>query len=193
VASSLERRFLARVGLVLLAAQSCSVGHGDGDISGTVAISGCEVKGRYDLSPTAFFAQATEQLLRIRVQRGSDLEVRSDGLAVLVEDATLVKREYVGRTLSVSPMATPRIDLSLFLNDSCPPGRDETPVVLAAVSGSIRFDEIYAPQVDEDEVQITAVIENVRFEDPRNAERWAELSGNFDFLYVRGSPAQRFP
>lgn len=193
MASSRERRLGVGLGLLMLAVQGCSVGHGEGDVSGTVSIAGCEVQGRYDLSPTAFFAQATEQLLRIRVQRGSDLEVKSDGLAVLVEDATLVKRMYLGRTIDVAPDSKPRVDLSLFLNESCPPGRDATPVVLSAVSGSIRFDEIYAPQVNEDEVQIKAELEGVRFEDPRNAERWAELSGDFDFLYVRGSPAQRFP
>ena len=66
-------------------------------------------------------------------------------------------------------------------------------MVLGAVSGTIRFDEIYAPKVDAEEVEISATIENVRFEDPRNADRWAELSGDFTFLYVRGSPAQRFP
>lgn len=172
---------------------ACSVGHGRGDISGTVGVAGCRAAGRYELGPTAFFAQATEQLLRIRVQRGSDLEVRSDGLAVLVEDASIVKREYLGAKLSVAPDSEPRIDMSVFLNESCAPGRDQTPVVLPAVSGTIRFDKIYAPEVDKREVEITATLENVRFEDPRNSERWAELNGDFDFLYVRGSPAQRFP
>jgi len=173
------------------AAGSCSVGHGEGDLSGTLTIPGCHTGG-YELGPTAFFGQAIEQLLRIRVQRGSDLEVRSDGLAVLVADATQLKREYLNQDINVAA-SEPRVDLSLYLNESCPPGRDETPVVLPAVGGTIRFESIYAPQVDKDEVQIKAIITDMHFTDPRNAERSAQLSGSFDFLYVRGSPSQRFP
>ena len=52
---------------------------------------------------------------------------------------------------------------------------------------------IYAPEVNKDQVRIAAELTNVRFEDPRNDDRFAVLSGRFDFLYVRGSPAQRFP
>ena len=184
--SSRKRSWSWGTGLVLLVAQACSVGPGERDIAGTVQIAGCKVEGSYKLSPTAFLAQATEQQLHIRAQRGSDLEVKSDGLAVLVEDATLVKSKFLGASIDVAPDSKPAIDLSLFLNESCPPGRDQTPV-LNAVSGSIRFEAIYAPEVDENEVQIKATIENVRFEDPRDSERWAELSGDFDFLYARGA------
>ena len=171
---------------------SCSVGQGEGELSGQVDVQGCETTARYELRPTAFFAQAVENLLRIRVQRGSDLEVRSDGLAVLVSDASRVKEEFLGVPLDVTSMS-PGIDVSVFLNESCPPGRDRTPVVLSAVSGTIRFDAIYAPKVDDDEVQIHAELSDVRFVDPRNDKRSAVLSGWFDFLYTRGSPAQRFP
>jgi len=177
----------------LLSVSACSVGHGEGDISGTIQVAGCRDEGRYDLSPSTFFAQATEQLLRIRVQRGGDLELKSDGIAILVEDASLVKKQHLGEAISLGKGSEPRIEMSVYLNESCSPGRDQTPVVLGAISGTIRFDEIYAPEVDADEVEISATIENVRFADPRNADRWAELSGDFTFLYVRGSPAQRFP
>ncbi len=179
--------------LAVLALGSCSVGHGRGEISGTIQVSGCSAKGRYDLSPSAFFAMATEQILRIRVQRGGDLELKSDGIAMTVEDASLVKGKYLGESLSLASTSTPRVDVTLFLNESCPPGRDATPVVLTAVSGTVVFDDIYAPQVNEDQVEISATLDNVRFEDSRDKNRWAELSGNFDFLYVRGGPAQRFP
>ena len=184
-----------RFALALLAAAvtACSVGHGEGELSGTVQVAGCRTQGRYDLKPSAFFAQAVQQLLRIRVQRGGELEIRSDGIAVLVEDASLVKRKYLAKPLSLAPDAEPRIDVSLFLNASCPPGRDKTPVVLSAASGTITFDEIYAPQVKSGEVAIAARIDGARFEDPRSPDRRAELSGHFDFLYERGGPAQRFP
>ncbi len=182
-----------RLSLLLcgLVTASCSVGHGEGDLIGTVSIPGCR-SGAYSLGPSAFFGQAVEQLLRIRLQRGSDLEVRSDGLAVLVSDATQVKREFLNRDIDVAEEPE-RVLLSLYLNESCPTGRDKSPVVLPAVSGSIRFEAIYAPQVKENEVQIAAELRDIRFQDPRNPQRTAELNGFFDFLYVRGSPSQRFP
>jgi hypothetical protein len=178
--------------LLALSSAACSVGHGSGELKGEVSVPDCKAGPAYDLRPSAFFAQAVEQLLRIRVQRGGDLEIRSDGIAVLVNDASDLKRHHLGQTIDVAGEA-PRVELSIYLNETCPPGRDKTPVVLGAVSGSIRFDDIYAPRVDDDDVQIRAELTDVRFEDPRNPERWAQLSGFFDFLYVRGSPAQRFP
>jgi hypothetical protein len=178
--------------LLALYSAACSVGHGSGELKGEVSVPGCKAGPSYNLRPSAFFAQAIEQLLRIRVQRGGDLEIRSDGVAVLVDDASEIKRHYLGKTIDVAG-DVPRVELSIYLNETCPPGRDKTPVVLGAVSGEIRFDEIYAPEVDKDEVQIRAELTDVRFEDPRNPKRWAQLSGYFDFLYVRGSPAQRFP
>jgi hypothetical protein len=182
---------MAMMFLLALLGSSCSVGHGQGDIAGTVSVPGCR-NGPYDLGPSVFFGEAIEQLLKIRVQRGSDLEVKSDGLAVLVTDATLVKREFLDKDIDIAG-TEPRVDVTLYLNESCPPGRDKTPVVLPAASGVIRFESIYAPQDDDDEVQITATLSDMHFEDPRNPERTATISGSFDFLYVRGSPAQRFP
>lgn len=184
--------------LSALPSVACSVGHGEGEVSGTMAVAGCRAEGPYELGPTAFMAESVEQVLKIRVQRGSDIEVRSDGLAVLVEDASRVKRELLGTDVAVGgarPLrdTMPRVDLSLYLNESCPAERDRTPVVLGAVSGTIRFRSIYAPRVNDDEVRIAAEFRGVRFEDPRVADRWAVLDGSFDFLYVRGRPAQRFP
>ena len=187
-----SRNIALALATALPLAGSCSVGHGTGDISGRVEVAGCNTTPRYELRPTAFFAQSVEDLLNIRVQRGSDLEVRSDGLAVLVSDASRIKEDFLGVPVDVTSK-DPMVKVSVFLNESCPPGRDRTPVVLGAVSGTVRFDAIYAPEVDDDEVQIHAELENVRIVAPRNDERSATLSGWFDFLYTRGSPAQRFP
>jgi hypothetical protein len=197
----LSRNALVACALLLA---SCSVGHGEGEVDGVVAIEGCRREGPYQLRPTAFFAETAEQVLKIRIQRGSDIEVYSDGIGVLVEDAALVRRSYLGAEIPVGPAAlllpdggeardVPRVEITLFLNESCPAERDKTPVTLSAVSGSIRFAAIYAPKVDKDDVRITAELDQVRFEDPRVEDRWAVLNGRFDFLYVRGSPAQRFP
>ena len=172
---------------------SCSVGHGTGEIGGTVSIEGCRAEGPWQLRPTSFFADAPEQLLSVRIQRGSDVEVRSDGLALLVDDAARVQRELLEQDIEIGSDGSPSVDVSLYLNESCPAERDKTPVALSAVSGTIRFHDIYAPRASKKNVRIAAELTNVRFEDRRNPERWAELSGQFDFLYTRGSPAQLFP
>jgi hypothetical protein len=122
-------------------------------------------------------------------------------VSLLVEDSSLVRREYLDREIPVVARGNggdgdetmPRVGVTLFLNESCPAERDRTPVALSAVRGTVRFASIYAPKVDKDDVRIAAELLNVRFEDPRDPTRWAELDGRFDFLYVRGSPAQRFP
>jgi len=191
VAASL--RNVRALGLALFAA-ACSVGHGEGELNGTVYIAGCRREGKFELQPDAFFAQTAEELLTIRVQRGGNGEVYSDGLAVMIEDSSRLKREELGTEIDLSTRHDPRIEVTVYFNDTCPPGRDKTPVVLAAVSGSLRFDSVYAPKVNKDSVRISAQLSDVRFEDAKDPEaRWAELSGSFDFLYVRGSPAQHFP
>jgi hypothetical protein len=173
---------------------ACSVGSGTGELSGTLSIQGCRRNGPYELAPDAFFAQTSEQLLGIRVQRGGDIEVYSDGISVLVKDASLLKRELLGQDIDLAGRAEPLVSATAFFNETCPSERDKVPVLLEAVSGTIRFDAIYAPRVAKREVRITAQLTNLVFRDPERPEqRWAELSGSFDFLYVRGSPAQHFP
>ena len=183
--------WLLGLGACLLTA--CSIGHGTGEVSGTVAIPGCLPERPYELRPTVFFAEATEQVLKIRVQRGSDIEGQSDGISVLVDNAALVKQSLIDQDLPIGVDAAPRVDVTLYLNDTCPAARDRTPVALSAVSGTIRFGAIYAPKVNEKQVRVAADLTDVRFQDPRDGTRFAVLSGDFDFLYVRGSPAQRFP
>ena len=184
-------RRLVTTGVAAVVA-SCSVGHGTGEIGGTVSIEGCRPEGPWELRPTAFFADAPEQLLSLRIQRGSDVVVRSDGLALLVEDAALVQSK-LEHDIEIGRDTPPVIDVTLYLNESCPSERDKTPVALSAVRGTIRFHDIYAPRVSKEKVRIAAELTNVRFEDPRNPARWAELNGQFDFLYTRGSPGQLFP
>lgn len=180
--------------LAAFVSAACSVGHGTGELDGTLSIAGCRREGPYSLAPDAFFAQTAEHLLSIRVQRGGNLEVYSDGVSVLVRDAALLKREHLGSAIDLATGGAPEVEATAFFNETCPSERTKIPVLLKAMSGTIRFDAIYAPRVDEGEVRIRAELENVRFVDTeRPDERWAELSGFFDFLYVRGSPAQHFP
>jgi len=178
-----------------LVSSACSVGHGEGELSGTLQVPGCKDEGYYLLKPDSFFSQAVEELLSIRVQRGGDIEIRSDGLAVGVSDSTAIKQNYLNTELDLSAAdADTLVHVTAYFNDTCPPERDKIPAVMEAVSGSIRFEQIYAPQVSERQVRIRAVLTDVRFEDSKKPdERYAELSGFFDFLYQRGSPAQHFP
>lgn len=187
-----ELRRILLVACCLAPLWGCSVGHGDGEITGTAALGGCRSEGEYVLGPTGFFADRVQHLLSIRVQRGSDDEFRSDGLAVLVLDANAVARDALGRDLDLAADAGRWVELTAYFNETCPPGRDQIPSVLSAVGGRIRFDSIYAPDVDSG-VRILAFLSDVRFEDPLRPDRWAVLSGFFDFLYVRGRPAQRYP
>jgi hypothetical protein len=173
---------------------ACSVGHGDGELEGTLSIEGCRRAGAYTLAPNAFFAQTAEKLLSLRVQRGGDIEVFSDGITVLIKDAALLKREYLGTEIDLSDGGASGVTSTAYFNETCPSKRDKVPAILKAVSGTMRFAAVYAPRVNEDEVRIAAELTQVRFEDVEDPEgRWAELSGHFDFLYVRGSPAQPFP
>jgi len=173
---------------------TCSVGHGTGSITGTLKIDGCKEEGPYSLAPDAFYADTAEQLLSIRVQRGGDIEGYSDGIAVLVKDAALLRNELLGMPIDLSSRIEPLVSITAYFNETCFADRDKVPALLEAVSGTIRFDAIYAPRVDKSEVRISATLSEVMFRDAeRPNQRWARLGGSFDFLYVRGAPAQHFP
>jgi hypothetical protein len=227
--------------VLAFAAHGCSVGAGTGEVTGTAQLAGCFPEGAYVLAPNAFFAQATEQLLTLRVQRGSEIENESDGVAVSVRDSTEIAERWLGRDipLRVVPRATtwydggseadaggvrdaattdvdagasasgaassdaavdaasaadaPIVDVTAYFNETCPPGRTKSPMVLQAVSGTIRFDAIYAPEKSRGKVRILGTITGARFARNGDADSYAQLDGSFDFLYVRGRPAQRFP
>jgi hypothetical protein len=190
----LGQLLLALVALVSSLTPACSVGHGEGHLSGTLSIPGCRRNGVFALAPDTFFAQTAEQLLSIRVQRGGSIEVYSDGIAVLVKNASLLKNELLGQDIDLAGRVEPLVSATAYFNETCPSDRDKIPAVFEAVSGTIRFDAIYAPRVASKEVRITAELTDVVFRDLEQPDkRWAELSGTFDFLYVRGSPAQHFP
>jgi hypothetical protein len=194
LASQVAARVLA--GLLLAALLcTCSVGHGRGEISGTLSIEGCKKEGPYALAPNAFFAETAEHMLSIRVQRGGDIETYSDGVAILVKNAALLSEERLGQEIDLSGRAEPLVVATAYFNETCfLQERTKVPALMEAVSGSIRFDAIYAPRVNKEDVRISARLTEVVFRDvERPGQRWAQLGGYFDFLYVRGSPAQHFP
>ncbi|MGB0678685.1 MAG: hypothetical protein ACPGUV_03380 [Polyangiales bacterium] len=181
------------------ALSACSVGAGEGEVMGNVSIRDCpKAEGAYDLRPSFFAAEAFEETLNIRVQRGSAFPVVSDGLAIFVRDAEAVQQGQLGQALAVSDapelIEGAAVRVTLYLNALCPRERDTNPVVLKAVSGTAIFSAIYAPDVDDDAIDIAAELQDLRFVDSReSALGSAQLSGRFRFPFNRGRPAQAFP
>jgi hypothetical protein len=178
----------------------CSVGEGQGEITAAVHVEGfCEVdEEAFELAPSFFSAEVTEELLDLRVQRGSQIESNSDGLYINVRDVNDVARQRIGLPIPISDADDALVRLVFFLNATCPTGFPEefreSPVNLKAVSGTITFREIYAPEIDPGATGISAELTGVYCEDPDVPdERHATLDGWFSFFYQRGAPAQRFP
>jgi hypothetical protein len=175
---------------------ACSVGTGAGEVSGIVNAPDCEMNNAaYDLQPTFFGGDdAVDDQLELRVQRGSDLENKSDGLLIHIFDPAAIRLERLGQPIALTGEASSPVHMGLYLNESCPITRTSVPANYAAVSGTITFLNLYAPTVDEDDVETVAHFSAVRLIDRSAPDvRWAELSGSFRFLFNRGRPAQRFP
>ncbi len=211
---------LAAAGLALGSA-ACSVGDGTGDVSGDVHIEDCW-DGFYDLRPTFFGANPYDDDLAIRIQRGEEPTLVSDGIALLVRDISEVREQRLGQPLSlglppgVAPSGYPLPDipaavdasLTLYLNFTC---RGENATV-SAVEGSLYFDELFSGDPNEDSAAArrTHGWFDAKLIDPRQAtpnpdaapgepsyrfpeELMSELSGEFWFVFHRGTPAQPFP
>jgi hypothetical protein len=188
------------------AVAACSVGQGSGSVVGSYHDEICMVdRPEFSLAPSYFAADVIEdpgdadgQIRRqqtMRIQRGSGREADSDGLSVYVRDVNRIERELLGTPIPL--VENGLVELTLYLNQTCDAGFPsehwQIPGILAAVSGEIVFDAVYAPDVDPSP-QITARFDDVLFADPEWPERrFARMSGEFTFFYQRGRPAQRFP
>ncbi len=178
--------------LVLIA--GCEVGEGEGELAGTVVAEACDLNGEYDLNPTYFAAESYEKRLEIVVQRGSDLSINSDGLFVTVINASEVREHYLGTPLKVAYGFREPIQAVMYFNDSCEIDRRTNPVALNAVSGTIVFDKIYAPGVNEDDENIAATLSDIKLANISEPESgYGTVNGYFKFTFSRGRPAQRFP
>jgi hypothetical protein len=190
-------------------ALACSVGTGEGTITGSVLIEQCRLdEADFDLRPSFFAAEfindpelidPVDRLRRmnIRIQRGSGREADSDGLMIAVRDVNEIEAA-IDAPIAIVDEANAMVELTLYLNQQCqaglPRGRWTRSAILPAVSGTIRFSAIYAPGLGDEDGEITATFDDVAFVDPADPEgRNATLSGAFTFVYQRGSPAQRFP
>ncbi len=200
--SSDRRRCAARATLVraalavaLVAGVSCNPGAGEGEVGGVVTVRDCGlVDAPWALEPDFFVAEGLRDGLHLRIQRGSDLPLRSDGLWIDVLSSRGILEAGRGTPI---PVATGSRDdalkVSLYLNATCPALRHEAPVLLEGVGGTVTFAEVYDPAAGGSPA-IVGTLDDVTLVDPAAPEaRRATLSGSFDFLYNRGRPAQRFP
>ncbi|MEM9070946.1 MAG: hypothetical protein AAGE52_20720 [Myxococcota bacterium] len=172
---------------------SCSVGVGEGEASGLVTAPDCGLEGReFNLRPDFFVADEFEDQLEIRMQNGGDYEFLSNGIAIYVDDVE-IEEARLGTPIPLSAEAGAPIRMTLYLHKRCIFDRDVPPVHYVAAEGTITFEDIFAPDFDDDR-RIAGRFDDVRFVDTsRPEERFALFSGNFDFLFNRGRPAQRFP
>jgi hypothetical protein len=200
-------RACAALGLACVAL-ACSVGQGTGSAHGAVSIPECRYDNpSYDLRPDFFVADFVDDphpttiglrrhILQIRVQRGSYREQASDGITVLVRDVDVLAAS-LGTPIAVGLDAD--VAMTLYLGQTCPAGIPRgdyftLPAVLQAMSGTITFDSIYAPDVAPDQLTISAHFEDVHFDDAESpTTRFGHLDGEFTFFYQRGRPAQHFP
>ena len=175
---------------------ACNPGTGIGALTGTVTVADCElVDAPFDLDPDFFIAEGVLGGLHMRIQHGSDLPLRSDGFWIDVLSSRAVLDLGLGTPIPVATGSrTDAVKVSLYLNASCPVLRHEAPAVLEGVGGTITFTRIYDPAADDSEPNIVGTFDAVEFIDPaRPTTRHATVSGNFDFIYNRGRPAQRYP
>lgn len=186
---------------------ACSVGQGRGAIEGPLRISDCQLQvPNYQLGPTFFTADfvdnpgdsETRRMVTLRIQNGSFEATASDGIYVLIRDVNMLSREQLGVPIDVVDAHDAPVQMTFYAGETCPAGFPEefwrVPVILDAVSGTITFESVHAPDVDEDQFEFRARFDQVRFIDEgRPDDRNATLTGWFDFLYQRGRPAQAFP
>jgi hypothetical protein len=213
----------ARFGLLLglLGALGCSVGQGEGSVrSDLLFVDNCW-RGPFDLRPTFFGANPFDDTLTIRVQRGERDIAVSDGFTMLVYEVPTIRTALLnqelplGLPIGVAPLGYPLPDvpdppaatMSLYLNNSC---RSQN-AQLSAVNGFVQFTQLFSgdPNEENSEDRITEGFFRATVVDPRDAmpgvdengnstyvypeERMSEVSGSFNFVFHRGTPAQPFP
>lgn len=180
---------------VMSVCTGCSLGQGEGDVQSNALIARDCWEGEYDLQPDFFAAVPvpTQETLNIRVQRGTDIQEVSDGLAVLVQDLQEIRGfvdadgvQHEGKlnvplavTLSPGilppgatfpsppPLGQPAVHMALYLQRSCHSQNS----VLYAVRGSITFHSIFSGDPNETDAvnKFTDAEFSVHMGDPRDA------------------------
>jgi hypothetical protein len=213
-------RGLAGAG-ILLGVAACSVGQGEGSMHSDVLFVDNCWKGPFDLRPTFFGANPFADTLTIRVQRGEQDILVSDGFTMLVYNTSAIRDSGLGMALplglpvGVTPVGfplpevpqSPAASLSLYLNNSCRSQNSQ----LYAVSGSVTFTRLFSGDLNEENSEdritdgfFTATVVDTRFAIPIEdaegnptytypEERMSDVEGDFNFVFHRGTPAQPFP
>lgn len=205
---------------VLPICTGCSLGQGEGDVKSDALIAKDCWFGEYDLQPDFFAAVPYRESVNMRVQRGTDMQEVSDGLAVLVQDVPMVRDKFLDKPLNVTlspgvlpPGATfpslptdeepqPAVHMALYLQRSC----HNQNAVLYSVGGTVTFHSLFSGDPNEDEAadKFTNAEFSVRMGDPRDApagapaneipeDRQSLVTGFFRFYFERGQPGQPFP
>lgn len=178
--------------LLLLA--GCAKGSCESQASGQVWAPDCNLFGRdIDIEPDfcAMQPSGSVEIIDIVVQRGSDFKSYSDGISVFIREPEALKESMLGTEIDLGGLEAP-VEMTLYLNATCP-GVAIIPVVYAAVSGTIRFDELFVPWADNETQETRAVFTNVELVDQQDPEeRRAIMNGDFRFYFERGLPTQPF-
>jgi hypothetical protein len=204
----------ALFGGLLLAA--CAVGKGEGTVeSESLVVPGCH-EGSYSLDPNYFAASYSSDSHFIRIERGNSPSQNADALLIVVSQVEEIVGDRLGESIPVgiapellpeglASDSSPRspIAMTLHLGETC----EEEVISLQAISGTITFEHLFDGDVggaSKKDRHIEAEFE-VEVADPRtlvadatsaegyNAPLASKLTGNFSFVYRRGSPAQTFP
>lgn len=129
--------FAIAAALGVAVAPGCSLGKGQGEITGTLDIPACW-SGAFHLDPDFYAGVPYKDALTIRIQNGSDYQTFSDGISILVDDvhkirgdngnASLLGQELkVTLPVDVTPPGVPItpnpdpgvVHLTLYLGQSC--------------------------------------------------------------------------
>jgi hypothetical protein len=154
----------------------------------------------------------------LRIQNGGGSVEYADSLIIVVQDADAVEAAIVGDpntpqsvTLDIGlerppgsavSVAAPPVRMSLSLQATCGTGLfdpgDAGGTALNAVSGQITFTSMLHGNLNSNDAsakRITGSFTNVILEDPRTPGEGdsGTLSGDFDFFFQWGDPAQAFP
>ena len=193
-----------------VALSACSTGAGDGRVWGSLSLPSCDIETNdYDMDVSFFAASYYNGTLTIRLQNSGRDQTMCDGVVIIVSDVEaataslgepqkILTEPDVNSFLETGPsQGVPEtspdspVRATLYLNHTCP----ENLYGLSTAVGTVTFESIYVP---DKEKRVTGSFE-LYFVDPRYWESpsevgpYADLSGEFDFNYTRGSPAQTFP
>ncbi|HRI68112.1 MAG TPA: hypothetical protein PK156_27940 [Polyangium sp.] len=212
------RSIFGAVLFVLPICTGCSLGEGEGDVKSDLLSAKDCWTGSYDLQPDFFAAVPSQDSVNIRVQRGTDIQEVSDGLAVLIEDLGKVHEGWIDKPMVVTlspgilppgatfpsppPEGQPPVHVALYMQKSC----HNQNTVLYAIGGSVTFHSLFSGDLNEDNAaeKFTDAEFSVWMGDPRDApvgkaadqipaENQSQVTGFFRFYFERGQPGQPFP